>query len=212
MSSSNSLRNKLSPSTSSMRSPSSLRLTAEFESAMVMEAEEPIRFGADLIPGYLSNPGSSGSSSDFDTQSENSSNSTSFCDLDSHRITLGSLIGLPLDSFRHFGDSFRFLTRGGGSFGSASGPGGSSSRTVIERPSGADRRRSRSCSLLADIFACLRKTRNDYINNVPKTARNNHHHLTALSSFSITEVSEEEELEGILFWKNRSVINVEEFS
>ncbi|KAG0556733.1 hypothetical protein KC19_11G075700 [Ceratodon purpureus] len=171
-----------SPTLSSMMpSPVSSRLTMEFETAFMMEAEDPIRFvGTDILP-YLSQPSSSSSSSDFDTQSESQSGgsgSTSFCDLnDSNRITLGSLIGFPMaDSFRNFGESLRFLTRGESHYDSGS-------NRTIEAP-----RRHRSCSLLSDIFRCLQRTRTEYIDDAP-VARN----LTNLTSFTITEVSEEEE-------------------
>ena len=169
-----------SPTLSSMMpSPVSSRLTIEFETAFMMEAEEPIRFvGTDILP-YLSQPSSSSSSSDFDTQSESRSGGSSFCDLnDSNRITLGSLIGFPMaDSFRNFGESLRFLGRGESHYDSGS------NRTIEGPP-----RRHRSCSLLSDIFRCLQRTRTDYINDAP-SSRN----LTNLTSFTITEVSEEEE-------------------
>lgn len=147
-----------------------------------MEAEEPIRFaGTDILP-YLSQPSTSSSSSDFDTQSESrsgESGSTSFCDLnDSNRITLGSLIGFPMaESFRNFGESLRLLTRGESHYDIGS------SRSIEGPP-----RRHRSCSLLSDIFRCLQRTRTDYINDAP-VARD----LTSLTSFTITEVSDEEE-------------------
>jgi hypothetical protein len=165
-----------SPTLSSMMpSPVSSRLTMEFETAFMMEAEEPIRFaGTDILP-YLSQPSSSSSSSDFDTQSESRSGGSSFCDMnDSNRITLGSLIGFPMaDSFRNFGESLRFLARGE-----------SQSTRTADGPA----RRHRSCSLLFELFQCLQRTRTGYIHDAP-VARN----LTNLTSFTITEVSEEEE-------------------
>lgn len=167
-------------SSSMMPSPVSSRLTMEFETAFMMEQEEPIRFlGTDILP-YLSQPSSRSSSSNFDTQSSGGSGSTSFCDLnDSNRITLGSLIGLPMaDSFRNFGESLRFLTRGDSHYDT-----GSSNRSTEGAP-----RRSRSCSILGDIFRCLQRTRTDYVTDVP-IGRN----LNNLTSFTITEVSEEEE-------------------
>ncbi|KAG0607569.1 hypothetical protein M758_8G039300 [Ceratodon purpureus] len=172
-------------SNSMMPSPVSSRLTMEFETAFLMEAEEPVRFSStDILP-YLSQPSSrSVSSSDFDSQSDES-RSTSFCDFnDSNRITLGSLIGLPMDSFRHFGESFRFRMRGESQdFDSAGG----SMRTADESP-----RRSRTCSLLGDLFRCLQRTKTDYLQPTVSDGRNPTN-LTSLTSFTITEVSEEEE-------------------
>lgn len=167
-----------------MPSPVSSRLTLEFETAFSMEAEEPIRFSStDILP-YLSQPSRScSSSSDFDTQSEAESRATSFCDFnDSNRITLGSLIGLPMDSFRHnFGESFRF--RANSHYDT-----GSSQRSTTD--SAGSPRRSRTCSLLFDLLRCLQRTRADYAHFKVPVARPN---LNNLTSFTITEVSEEEE-------------------
>lgn len=164
--------------TSTMPSPVSSRLTLEFETAFSMEAEEPIRFSStDILP-YLSQASSRScsSSSEFDTQSEAESRSTSFCDFnDSRRITLGSLIGLPMDSFRHFGESFRLIRA------NSSHPGSTNA---------APARRSRTCSLLFDLLRCLQRTRADYVHFKAPVARPN---LGNLTSFTITEVSEEEE-------------------
>lgn len=167
-------------SRSMMPSPVSSRLTLEFESAFSMEAEEPVRFSStDILP-YLSQPSREcSSSSEFDTQSEAESRSTSFCDFnDSHRITLGSLIGLPMESFRHFGESFRFRVNSHYDTDRSSEPGSSSPR------------RSRTCSLLFDLLRCLQRTRADYTHFKVPVARPN---LNNLTSFTITEVSEEEE-------------------
>lgn len=163
-----------------MPSPVSSRVTQEFESAFSMEAEDPVRFSStDILP-YLSQPSRTcSSSSEFDTQSEAESRSTSFCDFnDSHRITLGSLIGLPMDSFRQFGESFRFRydTR-------------SSGRST--EAGSTEPRRSRTCSLLFDLLRCLQRTRADYVHFKAPVARPNLN--TNLTSFTITEVSEEEE-------------------
>lgn len=163
-----------------MPSPVSSRLTQEFESAFSMEAEDPVRFSStDILP-YLSQPPRTcSSSSEFDTQSEAESRSTSFCDFnDSHRITLGSLIGLPMDSFRQFGESFRFRYDTGSS--------GRSTEAGSTAP-----RRSRTCSLLFDLLRCLQRTRADYVHFKVPVARPNLN--TNLTSFTITEVSEEEE-------------------
>lgn len=176
-----SMRSPLSSFT--VPSPVSSRLTMEFETAFLVEAEEPVRFSTtdDILP-YLSQPSSScsASSSDFDTQS-GTSRSTSFCDFnDSNRITLGTLIALPMDSFRHFGESFRgFLLRGD------SHDFDSSSSTA----SHASPRRSRTCSLLGDLFGCLPRTRTDFVPAAAPARRN----LANLTSFTITEASEQEE-------------------
>ena len=176
-----------SPLSSFMKSPSSMmpspvssRLATEFKTAFLMEAEEPVRFSStDILP-YLSQPSSrSVSSSDFDTQSE-VSRSTSFCDFnDSNRITLGSLIGLPMDSFQHFGESLRFRVCGD------SRDFDSSARTAEGSP-----RHSRTCNLLAGLFRCLQRAKTDYVTNATVPVGRN---LTNLTSFTITEVSEEEE-------------------
>nr|PNR31857.1 hypothetical protein PHYPA_025980 [Physcomitrium patens] len=166
-------------SSSMMPSPVSSRLTMEFENAFTLEAEEPIRFSsADILP-YLSEKSTRSSSSDFDTQSD-SSGSSSFCNLnDSNRITLASLIGLPMDSFRHFGESFHFRPRGNSHYDSGS-------NSTIEGPGP---RRSRTCSLFSELFRCLQRTRTDFVSAPAPMTRN----LTNLTSFTITENSEEGE-------------------
>jgi hypothetical protein len=163
-----------------MPSPVSSRLTMEFETAFLMEAEEPVRFSStDILP-YLSQPSSrSVSSSEFDTQSDES-RSTSFCDFnDSNRITLASLIGLPMESFRHFSESFRFRMRGH-DFDSIT-----RSSEESEPP-----RRSRTCSLLGELFRCLQRTKPETLTPTTPTTPTT---LTSLTSFTITEVSEDEE-------------------
>jgi hypothetical protein len=167
-------------SSSMMPSPVSSRLTMEFETAFLMEAEEPVRFSStDILP-YLSQPSSrSVSSSEFDTQSDES-RSTSFCDFnDSNRITLASLIGLPMESFRHFSESFRFRMRGH-DFDSIT-----RSSEESEPP-----RRSRTCSLLGELFRCLQRTKPETLTPTTPTTPTT---LTSLTSFTITEVSEDEE-------------------
>lgn len=163
-----------------MPSPVSSRLTIEFKTAFMMEAEEPIRFaGTDILP-YLSQSSSCSTSTDFDTHSGGSrSGSTSFCDLnDSNRITLASLIGLPVaDSFRNFGESLRFIARGDSVHDNGS------IRRLDMPP-----RRSRTCSLFSELFRWLQRTKPDYVDSAP-VARN----LINLNSFTITEVSEEDQ-------------------
>lgn len=167
-------------SSSMMPSPVSSRLTVEFETAFMMEAEDPIRFtGTDILP-YLSQSTSRSTSTDFDSQrDESGSGSTSFCDLnDSNRITLASLIGLPMaESFRNFGESLRFIARADSHYDSGS------NRTMDLPP-----RRSRSCSLFSELFRCLQRSKTACVSSAP-VARN----LTNLTSFTTTEVSEEEE-------------------
>lgn len=134
-----------------------------------LEAEEAVRFAnTDILP-YFSET-SSTSDSDFDTQTDQSA--SSFCK-DSNRITLGSLIGFPMDSFRLIGESFRLISQGE-----------SRSNRSIDTP-----RRSRSCSVVCDFFACLKRAQaTDEINQV-----NLDKNSSCLNSFIITEVSEYDE-------------------
>nr|PNR35402.1 hypothetical protein PHYPA_023302 [Physcomitrium patens] len=161
-----------------MMSPVSSQLSLELEIAYKMEAEEPTRFSITETLPYFSEKTPRNSTSDFDTPSE-SSGSTSFSNLnDSNRITLASLIGLPMDSFRHLGESFRFNSRGDRHFDRGS-------NRPIEGP---DAHHSRSCSVFFEIFHFLQRIRTGFVKYSTQIGRN-----LNLTSFTITAVSEEED-------------------
>ncbi|CAK9875476.1 unnamed protein product [Sphagnum jensenii] len=131
----------------------------------------PVQFLNTYNPPYFSDLSATTSDdSEFDTESH-SSESSSFCK-DSRRITLASLIGLPLDSFRYLGDTFRIM-----SIQSTDSRFESSSVLSTRKP------RRRSCGVFRDfveLFIC--RVQADFGSIICKSSN--------VQSFSVSEISQ----------------------